>query len=333
MNSSATLPPSASDSVFSITSAATASINSVYAAAKSQINALPAPSTSLVPSINSVASDSASSIAAAASSQISVVSQDAFGSSTTTPSTSATDTATSSSTSSTASSKVKSVSSAATTTGIVATTTSSSLQSTTPTPSKHRLPNGTVAGIVVGAAIGLALLTCLATYLLLRRKYNGRFERQRKVQPTQKVVESAPEQNRKDNPEPKLPFITESSSTSPSVENYLPQSADDQTIRTRAQTVLDQIELHVENFYQDVRQPRARLSDIDLDFFSSLYLPNPLGTLLHQSKDSKYLIKHALAQFIGSKISLFERSEWSLLPDDFLIAPKATPKDGPGKPG
>ena len=147
------------------------------------------------------------------------------------------------------------------------------------------------------------------------------------------MIESASRQDRKGDVEPKLPFVRESSSTSASVDNYHPQSADDQTIRTRVQTTLDQIELHVENFYHDAPVPNARHNDTGLVFFASTYLPNTLGTMLAQSRNSKVLIKHALAQFIISKISHVEKSEGSLLPDEFLLTPKTTGLSGPGKPG
>lgn len=179
--------------------------------------------------------------------------------------------------------------------------------------SSSRLPNGTVAGIVIGVAVGVALITFLATFLAIRRRRRGSGGTAR-----QKTLSS----------EPKQPLLTQTSSGSKSFANFLPQSADDKTVQNEVKTVLDQTELHVENFYQNTQSSGSRLADAELAMFDSPYLPSSLASLLPQTNNRIPLIKHALAHFITACITTPSDTDWSLLPKDFVLLPNSVRAGG-----
>ncbi|KAL2037110.1 hypothetical protein N7G274_010106 [Stereocaulon virgatum] len=181
--------------------------------------------------------------------------------------------------------------------------------------SDNRLANGTVAGIVIGIALGLALVTFLATFMCMRRRSGSATKGKGGALDTDGVGQ------RYQDSESKGPSVTETPSGLASFDSFLPQSADDKTVHTHVKTMLDQIELHVENFYQNASSSSTRLADAELAIFNSPYLPNSLATLLPQTNNQVPLIKHALAYIATSCISTNASPDWSLLPKDFVLLP------------
>ena len=116
--------------------------------------------------------------------------------------------------------------------------------------------------------------------------------------------------------------MTEISNSSDESGSYLPQSADDATVQTNVKTLLDQVELHVENFYQN--SPSGRVSSEDVSMFDSPGLPNPPITLLAQGTDAISVIKHALAESTVSAMSWKHSRLNSLLPDEYVSLPTAS---------
>ena len=212
----------------------------------------------------------------------------------------------------------------------------SSVASHGSTSSNDRLPNGTVAGIVIAVAVGIALLTSLATFLVMRHKRNSGSNKDY-GEPNGRGVFGADSVNqRSQGSEPKRPLVTEISKTTGSFESHLPQSADDKTIQNNAKTMLDQIELHVENFYQGVAQSSTRPVEADITTFNSPYLSHPLAELLTESRKAVPLIKHALTHVITDSISLIANPYSTLLPDEFVLLPstvKAANTSVSAKPG
>ena len=191
----------------------------------------------------------------------------------------------------------------------------------TPMPtSSHRLSNGAVAGIAVGAALGLALLTFLATFLIMRRKRHAKGERQSTSPKDRGEVELNTPRQRSSATVAKQPFATEAPAASGTYENYLPQSADDRTVQQRAKATLDQIELHVENFYRN-SSSAARPDNAELAAFDSPYLPAALASLLPRSNNRVNIIKHALAQYIVPSILPSASPARSLLPTEYALLP------------
>ena len=192
-----------------------------------------------------------------------------------------------------------------------------SATSSTHTP----LSNGAVAGIAVGAALGLALLTFLATFLIMRRKQHAKGKRQYTSSKDRGGFELNPPRQQNSATVPKQPFTTEAPVASGTYENYLPQSADDRTVQQKAKATLDQIELHVENFYRNSSSPAARPDNAELAAFDSPYLPAALASLLPRSKNRVNIIKHALAHCIVPSNSPTASPARSLLPTEYALLP------------
>ena len=206
-----------------------------------------------------------------------------------------------------------------------------SLNSTTPTPApgpsappplNHRLSNGAVAGTVIAVALGLALLTFLATFIFMRRKQYSKSKRTYRTSGQNRGLEMNTPRHRDSTTErTKKPTSTETSGASATYEHYLPQSADDRTVQQRTKSTLDQIELHIENFYRNSSSSTIRPDNAEVAVFDSPYLPAPLASLLPRSKNRVNIIKHVLAQSITSSISPSAGSARSLLPTEYAIPP------------
>ena len=219
------------------------------------------------------------------------------------------------------------------------TTTSHSSVSTSPVPtsssksSSNRLSNGAVAGIVIAVALGLAVLTFLATFLIMRRQQHSKGKRRSHMSKDSRGLELSTPRDRNSTATPTKPLPTQTSSVSEAYEPYLPQSADDRTVQQKAKSTLDQIELHIENFYRNSPSSAARPDDAGLALFNSPYLPAPLASLLPRSKNRVNIMKHALAQSVTSSISPSASTTQSLLPPEYantvtLAKPSASNKAG-----
>ncbi len=201
-------------------------------------------------------------------------------------------------------------------------TTTSPLPTTVSAKKSHQVADGTVAGAIVGVAVGIALITFLATFLFMRH-------RRKAAERGHSAFKSAPERpGYQANEKPKK-YTAE-------YESYLPSSADDKAIEQRTKNTLDQIELHVENYYQNTSNTRARPNEKELASFNSPYLPESLASMLPHSRHGITLIKHTLAYLVISCISPSAKPGSSLLPSEFVGLPSsaASTESGPAaKPG
>ena len=135
---------------------------------------------------------------------------------------------------------------------------------------------------------------------------------------------------------PKRVHMTRSNRDTSEYERYLPPSADDKAIEQRTKNTFDQIELHVENYYQNTSNTGTRPDDRELASFNSPYLPKSLASMLSHSRDGNKLIKHVLAYLVISSISPGAKPGSSLLPAEFVGLPTsaASTEFGSGpKPG
>ena len=191
--------------------------------------------------------------------------------------------------------------------------TSSSLTSTTrpnsSTVPNHRLSNGTVAGIVVGAALGLALITFLATFAIMRHQRQTKSKKRSRYPQDERGAVLGP------------PRHQGSTGASGTHDNYLPQSADDRTIQHRVKSTLDQIELHVENFYLNSSSSALGPDNGELAVFDSPYLSASLASLLPHSRNKLSIIKHALVQSVTSSLSPTADPTRSLIPTEYTLLP------------
>ena len=179
----------------------------------------------------------------------------------------------------------------------------------------HSLSNDTVAGIVVGSAVVLALLASLITFLFMRLGRRSRSRRRHR-------------RPRNDAPAPKnirpCPIVTENTSNAGfNFEKYLPQSADDNTVKQRVRETLEQIDFHVVTFYQNLSNVGMPNLDDQMAIYDTPYLTTPLATRLSHSKDTIPLIMHSLAYFVTLSISPTNGAEWPLLPVEFITLPSS----------
>ena len=212
------------------------------------------------------------------------------------------------------------------TTGSQSPASSNPTSTSRPSPStlpNHRLSNGTVAGIVVGAALGLALITFLATFAIMRRQRQSKSKKRSRYSGDGRRVGLPPQHQG-------------STGVSRTHDNHLPQSADDRTIQQKVRSTLDQMELHVENFYRNPSSSTLRPSNGELAVFDSPYLSAPLASLLPHSKNKLNIIKHALVQSVTSALSPTADPTRSLIPTEYTLLPStitATKSNVTLKPG
>ena len=190
----------------------------------------------------------------------------------------------------------------------------------------HGLSNGAVAGIVIAVALGIALLTFLATFLLMRRRQQSRGKRRYPPSRDSGGFELNPSRQQDQTPISKKPFATATSGGPGTYENYLPQSADDKTVQQKVKAILDQVELHIENFYRNSSSSALKPDNADLAVFDSPYLPASLASLLPRSKNKLNIMKHALAQSVTSSISPSANPARSLLPPEYALLPNTVNK-------
>lgn len=225
---------------------------------------------------------------------------------------------------------LKTVSTSSSSKSSVKSPTASTLLSTVSPKKSHQVADGTLVGAIVGVAIGIALITFLVTFFFMRRKRNAGGQ-------GPSIFESASKEPRHQTDEKAngIPMIRLNRDAA-EYESYLPPSADDRAVEQRTKNTLDQIELHVENYYQNTSKSSARPNDRELASFNSPYLPEALASMLSHSRDGTTLIKHTLAYLVISCISPSAKPGSSLLPPEFVGLPSsaASTESGPAaKPG
>lgn len=188
-----------------------------------------------------------------------------------------------------------------------------------------------MAGVVIGVAVVLALATFLVTYLLMRSRRNGEASRRRRSRGRghdsnnpRTVQEGATDLE----PEQSLPMKGPRS-----LESYLPQSADDKSVQTKVAILLEQVQLHVENFYHNSTGSVPETVAMELVKFDSPDLPEPLLAAMRRSQSQIPLITHCLTRSIVSSIMPDTDPERSLLPLDFVALPSTIRSYNSTKPG
>jgi hypothetical protein len=116
-------------------------------------------------------------------------------------------------------------------------------------------------------------------------------------------------------------------------EHHLPQAESDQAVRSTVSRTLDQIEMHVENFYQDkISRHLSASADLSIREFDCGHLSGPLLNLMRSSSRPTSLIKHCLTDIILSRIDLSTASGSSFLPNSMMaLAHSSSAQTKPGK--
>ena len=122
----------------------------------------------------------------------------------------------------------------------------------------------------------------------------------------------------------KRPLVTAKSQGSDSLMKFLPQSADDATIQRSVEATIEQVGLHIENFYKNTPSSRADAEESELKSFDSTFLPAPLAVMLAQSSKATPVLKHTLSHLVTTSISPTGKPAQSLLPAEFVLLPGKT---------
>ncbi|KAI9738417.1 MAG: hypothetical protein M1834_008920 [Cirrosporium novae-zelandiae] len=202
-----------------------------------------------------------------------------------------------------------------TTSSSTVTTASTAATPTNSTPQKGSytpLPARTVAGIVIGTAIGLAFITFVATYMWMRCRSNRR----------QEFDSTHALQHRPNRPHNTSTASSHSTSGQGDF-NFLPPTIEDRAISNKVWTLLEQISLHVENFYSDsIQDVMTTAAKAELAArFNSPYLPKPVEALLESARHPSVVIEHCLCFDILRAISPSSDPGFSFLPREFVLLP------------
>ena len=187
--------------------------------------------------------------------------------------------------------------------------------------SSGNLSNGAVAGVVIGCALALSLLTFCSTYLWMRRRNNRREDSRDGRHGSLRT--SSRRSSRKD-AETKQPIVTEEMSSigarSP-IQEYIPRAADDKTVHNKVFGLLDNIAVHVENFYRNISPTVPAESVAQLGQLNSSHLPESIVAMLQRSSHPDTLITHCLTELIIAAIMPSREPTQSLLPMQFTALP------------
>ncbi|KAK5129853.1 hypothetical protein LTR08_002761 [Meristemomyces frigidus] len=199
--------------------------------------------------------------------------------------------------------------------------TSSSSSSFSSAVPSHPITVGALAGGIVGAALAAALLSILITVLCMRARNTTQAESSRRRRRSHRS-NSGNSPGLLAGPEKTVSAIDERL-----WEQYLPQSLDDRTVQRLLKGLFDQLQLHVENFYQ------AGHVKVDQDVAATLaelqtpYLPGSVATTITSSRSSMPVIKHCLVYMVTQSI-VNTGYKHCLLPTEYtIVASNVNPPD------
>ena len=187
------------------------------------------------------------------------------------------------------------------------------------------IPKGAAVGLTLGAVAAAVLVTFLVTVFFLRRKTKS-WSGENNVRHKRRNI-----------------YADEGEDSGMTANNLqlssnlrLPGAADNALIINKTRTCLDQIELYIENYYQNERNHETELHPKALGMFEIPNLPKPLASHIQTAQDTRAIIKYALSYTVITSVSYTVSNHWPLLPEDFLLLPRLTGGDtyaNENKPG
>lgn len=193
-----------------------------------------------------------------------------------------------------------------------------------------------MAGVVIGVGLALALVTWVVTFLVMRRRKSGASKQRHPGGWGGDSINPHSGYELETDPKLKQPVLAEKTLAPRGtglLESYLPQSADDKAVTVKVAILLEQVQLHVENFYYNATASIPEAVAVELIKFDSPDLPNPLTVSMQRSGYQILLITHCLTRSIISSIMPDTDIERSLLPLDFVALPNSIKLSKSTKPG
>ncbi|EMC95982.1 hypothetical protein BAUCODRAFT_511620 [Baudoinia panamericana UAMH 10762] len=169
---------------------------------------------------------------------------------------------------------------------------------------------GALAGGIVGAALGAAVLTFLLTSLIWLNRTKSLEKSYRRSHRAERTLPRALGEKSNSPEDP----------NQPSWEFFLPQPADDETVRSAVKALFDEAMLHVENFYS---RRTAHLSPEMVDHLALMQTASPElsgPALMSKPRSAWPGIKHCLAYMLAEAVDPTSSPAVSLLPLGWTLA-------------
>lgn len=100
-------------------------------------------------------------------------------------------------------------------------------------------------------------------------------------------------------------------------EHCLPQPLDDRTVQGSVKTLLDQAQLHVENFYTNADVKITQGVAANLARVQTPHLTESVASVIESSRSPLPVLKHCLIHMITQSMSIDTKSDNSLLPPEY----------------
>lgn len=169
----------------------------------------------------------------------------------------------------------------------------SSSPNSTKNPSPNHLSAGGIAGFAIACAVvGAAFALALMWFLQRSQSRSSSKHHKPHLGRTHKSLRHEKDEEK---------IIDHSAITSlgtqpkVDVDAFLPQQADDATVKQKLLLLFDQIELHVDNFYNEDGQHLTSEQQSDISRYAKADLPMPLVSILETSHRRTTVLKHCLA--------------------------------------
>lgn len=229
----------------------------------------------------------------------------------------------------------------ATTVQITSTASGGAFTSTTPTGingtadstgsqtsnSNGQFNSGTLAGAIVGSLLGGFILAFLAAFLFFRRRKrqtgdNGAWAPEKSA--PAKSVDGVSSYVAAPLPAKSLPPTALAGAAAGfDLASYIPQPAEDSAVCMRVQVLLDQVGLHIDNYYSRTTSNPPLTSDTvsRIGGYDSSNLPASVATMLANPKAQRPVLIHVLAHSALQAIQPGSQG-LSLLPVCYRLAPQ-----------
>lgn len=184
---------------------------------------------------------------------------------------------------------------------------------TTASSKSNGFSPGEVAGIALGAGIGLALIAALVTWLVMRRRHS--FRSRKRARETELI-------DLQDGMLPQQPGTW-------LLDNHLPQSAYFDDMKRKVEDLFTRVENWAYYYYEAKPGSETEVAPAELSALNTPHLSKRLGNLLPRAQPVYPLITHAVNYYISRRITPAAPAEERLLPAHMALLANARNKSEP----